>query len=170
MVSVVIPTYQERDTIGTMIREVTAAIGTRRFEIIVVNDNSPDGTADLAAGRAGAFPVKVFRQAGKSGRGTAVHYGFEQATGSIVGILDADLQHPSAIADTLVRAVEQGHDIAIANRYVRGGSVEGWPLSRLLCKAGGHREHAVRYERIQDPTLVSWPTAIIRPCKRCPVG
>ncbi|CAD7856985.1 MAG: hypothetical protein [Olavius algarvensis Gamma 1 endosymbiont] len=132
MVSVIIPTYQERDNIESAITGIAEAMGTRRFEIIVVDDNSPDGTADSASGLAERFPVRVLRREGKLGRGAAVRFGFECAAGGIVGVMDADLQHPPATAVALIHEIEQGHDIAVASRYVRGGGIEDWPLSRRL--------------------------------------
>lgn len=137
MISIVVPTYQEGDTIQPLIRGIAAALGTRPYEIIVVDDNSPDGTADAAASLAGSFPVKVLRREGKQGRGSAIRCGFAHAVGTTVGVMDADLQHPPATAVALVHEIEQGHDIAIASRYVRGGGIAGWPWSRRLISRGG---------------------------------
>ena len=129
-VTVVVPTYQERGNIGRLIKGIGGALKGRDYEIVVVDDNSPDGTAEVAAGLAQTYPVKVIRREGKLGLGSAILAGFSNAQGDIVGVIDADLQHPPELIAELVTAVENGVDIAIASRYVSGGGVEHWSASR----------------------------------------
>ena len=74
---------------------------------------------------------------GGRGQGAAVRFGLTQAAWDIVGVMDADLQHPPVTAVALIREIKQGHDIAVASRYVQGGGVGNWPWSRRFLSRGG---------------------------------
>src|SRR5205085_1090330 len=92
-------------------------------ELIVVDDNSPDGTGILADELAATRPMRVVRRAGKLGLGTAVVAGFAVATAPVVGVMDADFSHPPALVPVLFDAMKSTHaDFVVASRYVRGGS------------------------------------------------
>jgi dolichol-phosphate mannosyltransferase len=105
----------------------------RDYEIILVDDNSTDGTAKLALELSKKYPIKVLMRDKKSGLASAILTGFEHARGDIIGVIDADLQHPPESIIECVEALEVDDcEIAIGSRYVKGGGVEGWSLSRLL--------------------------------------
>lgn len=136
-----IPTYQEAENIADVLQQVRAAAPSA--EVLVVDDGSPDGTADLAeeAGRE-LGGVEVLRRASKSGLGPAYRAGFSVGLARGAKVLmemDADLSHDPAMVPALIEAVENGADLAIGSRYVPGGSVPGWPRSRRLLSQWGNR-------------------------------
>jgi dolichol-phosphate mannosyltransferase len=97
----------------------------------VVDDNSPDGTFELAASYAQRYPwVKAHRRLGERGLSSAVLWGFEQAQGSILGVMDADFSHDEAILPALIQAVEDGAAIAVGSRRIPGGGADHWPWYR----------------------------------------
>ena len=141
MISIVTPTYNESGSLPPLVERLATALAGREWELIVVDDGSPDGTADLAAAMAPRLPVRVVRRPGKLGLASAVLDGFRSATGDILVCMDADLSHPPEIVPHLVDALGDGADLAVGSRYVAGGAVEDWPLrrrvvSRVACLMG----------------------------------
>jgi len=134
--SIIVPTYNERENVRPLIERIDETLGKGNYEILVVDDNSPDGTADVAESLSKDYPVRVIRRPGKSGLASAIVHGMRRAEGDIVGVIDADLQHPPELMAQLVEAVTQGNDIAIASRYVAGGVVENWSLLRKIVSRG----------------------------------
>lgn len=133
MISVVVPTYNEAATIPVLADRLAQAMGTRAWELVVVDDGSPDGTADIAERLAPALPVRVVRRAGKLGLATAVMAGFAAAIGETLVVMDADLSHPPEALPAMVRALSDGADFVVGSRYVPGGSVDdGWSAARRL--------------------------------------
>ena len=136
MISVVIPTYNERDNIGPLVERLSQTFGNRKFEILLVDDNSQDGTVDLAVELAAKYPVKVMVRKRERGLATAVLHGFKYAQGNIIGVMDADLQHPPEINAALLQAIENGADMAVASRYVSGGGIPNWGFLRRVISKG----------------------------------
>jgi dolichol-phosphate mannosyltransferase len=140
-VLVVTPTYIEAENIEEALRRVRASVPDA--DVLVVDDNSPDGTADLAE-RVGAElgQVEVLRRPTKTGLGTAYRAGFtvgiERGYDVLVQI-DADLSHDPAALPTLLRKLEEGADLAIGSRYVPGGSIPHWPWFRRALSRYGNR-------------------------------
>jgi len=134
MISLVIPTYQEADVIGTTLRRAAKTLRRtgEEFELIVVDDSGPgDGTADCADSLAAELHVRVLRRPARQGLATAVMDGWQAARGDVWGVMDADLQHPPEVLGRLVEALQQpGVDVAIASRYVKGGLCPSWPRRR----------------------------------------
>jgi dolichol-phosphate mannosyltransferase len=117
--------------------------------LIVVDDNSPDGTGVLADELATTRRMIVIRRAGKLGLGTAVVAGFDRATAPIVGVMDADFSHPPAMVPTLLRAFRLTQaDVVIGSRYVAGGSTPNWPRARRMMSRFG--------------CFLAWPLTSIR--------
>jgi dolichol-phosphate mannosyltransferase len=108
------------------------ALVAHTWELIVVDDGSPDGTADLAESYADKHPVRVIRRPGKAGLASAVLAGFAQARGDVLVVMDADLSHPPEAVPRLVAAIGEGADLAVGSRYVSGGGTEDWPLKRRV--------------------------------------
>jgi glycosyltransferase involved in cell wall biosynthesis len=140
-VAVVVPTYNEAGTIVTACERIRAALPDA--EIIVVDDASPDGTADLArlaAERVGG--VVVLDRPGKAGLGAAYRAGFalaiERGAQACVQ-MDADLSHDPAVLPALIANLEHGADLAIGSRYVPGGITENWPWRRQALSRWGNR-------------------------------
>ena len=140
-VLVVTPTYLEAENIEEALRRLRAAVP--EADVLVVDDNSPDGTADLAETIGAELgQVEVLRRPTKTGLGTAYRAGFsvgvERGYDVLVQI-DADLSHDPAALPSLLRELEQGADLAIGSRYVPGGSVPHWPLWRRALSRWGNR-------------------------------
>ncbi len=136
-VTVVVPTYDEAENIETLVAGIHAA--APEAGVLVVDDNSPDGTADLAERLCG---VEVLRRPGKAGLGAAYRAGFRVAIdrgAQIVVQMDADMSHDPATLPALVAIVEHGADVAIGSRYVPGGRTENWPWQRQALSRWGNR-------------------------------
>ncbi len=141
MVSIVIPTYNERTRLGELVESIAAVFQQHAIsgEIIVVDDNSPDGTGAFADTLAPRYPVRVVHRPGKLGLGSAVIDGFAAAQGDVLGVMDADLSHPPEALPRMLDAMDRFHaDLVIASRYVPGGGTKNWPvlrraMSRFAC-------------------------------------
>lgn len=140
-VLVCIPTYQEAENIATILRRVRASVPSA--DILVIDDGSPDGTADLAQALGDELgQIDVLRRAKKSGLGNSYRAGFavglERGYDAMVEI-DADLSHDPAALPSLLHAVEDGADLAIGSRYVPGGHIPEWSWSRKALSRWGNR-------------------------------
>lgn len=133
--TVVVPTYNEAESLPELLRRICAALPGA--EVLVVDDASPDGTAAVARGLAERYPVRVVERQGERGLATAVLRGLAEARSDLCVVMDADLSHPPERIPDLVRAIEQGADVAIGSRYVPGGRIDHWPLTRRLASAAG---------------------------------
>ncbi len=133
-VSLILPTYNERETLPRLIAALRPMAPRLGLEIVVVDDASPDGTADVAAALAaeGAVPIRLLRRLGKAGLASAVLAGAAVASAPIIAVMDSDGSHPPEVLPALVAAVEGGADLAVASRYVAGGRIAQWPAWRRL--------------------------------------
>jgi dolichol-phosphate mannosyltransferase len=135
-VSLILPTFNEARNIRSMLELVLGALRAvegLRFEIVVVDDNSPDGTGQLSLEESVRHPeVRVMRRIGETGLATAVIRGWQAAGGEILGVIDADLQHPPAVLPELVRAIRAGSDLAVGSRHVGEGGVSDWSIIRRI--------------------------------------
>ncbi len=133
-----VPTYNEAGNVPVLLERLRDALAGRDFEVVLVDDSSPDGTAQVAERTAESLGVRivVIRRPGRQGLSSAIMHGIMHSRGDVVVVMDADLQHPPEKVPELVEAVLGGADIAIASRYVPGGKVEGWPLYRRLVSRG----------------------------------
>ena len=152
---VVIPTYQEALNIETAVRGVRAALPDAH--VLVVDDDSPDGTAAIAEGLdASVGNVHVLRRSVREGLGPAYRAGWRWALDhdfEVVVSMDADGSHDPAALGALLAAVENGADLAMGSRYVAGGSVPGWPLHRLaLSRVGNQYASIVLGIPVRDAT------------------
>lgn len=135
VLSIVVPTYNERDRLPELVETIFAAYrdGGVDGELIIVDDHSPDGTGALADDLARHYRITVIHRSGKLGLGTAVVAGFEAASAATVGVIDADLSHPPALLPRMLAAMQDRRaDIVIGSRYIPGGGTRNWPLGRLL--------------------------------------
>jgi dolichol-phosphate mannosyltransferase len=133
--ALVVPTYNERDRLPDLVRAIFDAYAAAGIdgELVIVDDNSPDGTGPLADELARRYPIRVIHRAGKLGLGTAVIDGFYASDAEIVGVIDADLSHPPDLVPRMLRAMQDAHaDIVVGSRYIPGGGTKNWELSRVL--------------------------------------
>lgn len=138
--SIIIPTYNESKNLRELVRCLTAALegplGTT-YELIVVDDDSPDETWALAQDLTADYPrLRVMRRKGERGLSTAVLRGFQVARGNVIGVIDADLQHPPEVVAELWETISRGADLAVASRNAEGGGVSDWSLRRRALSRG----------------------------------
>jgi dolichol-phosphate mannosyltransferase len=144
--SIVLPTYNESQNIVKMLDSIAQTLSpysAAEAEIIVVDDNSPDGTAEIASMHAKnvsnnkKLDVKVIRREGKYGLSSAIVVGLQSATGDMLIVMDGDFSHPPQVIPSIIDALQDSNcDIVVASRYVKGGSVIGWPFKRRLMSKG----------------------------------
>ena len=132
---VIIPTYNERENVSRMISKVMSLFGG--YDLLIVDDGSPDGTAAIVRGRQEEFPgrVHLIERSGKLGLGTAYIAGFRWALAhgyDLVYEMDCDFSHNPDDLVRLYRAAAEGNDVVVGSRYVQGVNVVNWPMSRLL--------------------------------------
>ena len=134
-VSVVVPTYREVENLLLLADRVFEATASANIvaELIVVDDDSQDGTEALCSELAGRYDVRLITRKGERGLATAVIAGFRQARGRVLLCMDADLSHPPEAIPELVRALSDGAEFVIGSRYLANGGVEeGWGVYRWL--------------------------------------
>ncbi len=138
--SVIVPTLNERKNLPELLHRLTPALESSvgaAWEIIVVDDDSPDRTWDMARRLAERHPrLRVIRRTGEKGLSTAVIRGWQAARGEVLGVLDGDLQHPPEILASLWHAIEHGADLAVGSRHAVGGDIEKWGALRRLLSFG----------------------------------
>lgn len=133
MISIIIPTYNEKENIGRLIKKIFEISRERKLklEVIVVDDNSKDGTQGVVSSLSKTYRVKLLKRPKKMGLSSAVFDGFKMAKGDIVGVMDADFSHPPEKIPELVKALKNS-DLAIGSRYARGGKVKDRPVIRSI--------------------------------------
>lgn len=134
---VIIPTYNECENISQMI-DTVLAIEEHQFDLLIIDDNSPDGTARLVEEKIAQYPerVHIIKREGKLGLGTAYITGFKWALTEgydYIIEMDADFSHPPKKLVDLHRAcASEGADVAVGSRYISGVNVVNWPMGRVL--------------------------------------
>lgn len=153
---VIIPTYNERDNIEAIIKAVFAL--PEPFHVLVIDDGSPDGTANIVRRLQQQFPDSLFleERKGKLGLGTAYIHGFRWALARgyrYICEMDADFSHNPNDLPCLVAACRQQADVAVGSRYVTGGGVQNWPWSRIfLSKGASLYTRMILWMPVMDPT------------------
>lgn len=138
MLSIVVPTYNERTSLEVLFPRLDRVAGQlqEHLEVIVVDDNSPDGTADLAGAyepESSNMTVLVVKRGGKFGLASAVIEGWRAARGEVLGVMDADGSHDETILPEMVDSLLNGPaEVAVGSRYIAGGGMGDWPLFRQL--------------------------------------
>ncbi len=138
LISIVIPTYNERENIETLIPEIflTFSGNNIKGEVIIVDDDSPDGTWKVAEKMEKMYKLKVIRRKNKRGLGSAVVDGLKHAKGDVIGVMDADLSHPPEKIPELVKEIIKGNGMAVGSRKIGEGRTEEWPLTRKVISWG----------------------------------
>ena len=153
-VQVIIPTYNERENLPGLVRAILARDG---YDVMVVDDNSPDGTGAVADDLAHEFPgrVEVIHRTAPRGLGRSYVEGLQRAiagSADVICQMDADWSHDPQYLPALVAATAS-HDVVIGSRYLQGVSVVNWPLRRLVLSAFANRYiRAVTRLRAKDCT------------------
>lgn len=153
---VIIPTFNEKENIAKIIQAVLEL--PMKFDILIVDDGSPDGTAqivkDLQPENKGR--IHIIERSGKQGLGTAYIRGFEFGLKNkydYICEMDADFSHNPKDLIRLVEACQNGADLSVGSRYVKGGGTKDWPWDRLfLSRGASFYVQAITWMRVQDPT------------------
>jgi len=138
--SLIIPTYNEAKNVVTLLTALESLLGPvlgESFELIVVDDDSPDGTAAVVTNLLPTHPrVRLLHRRNERGLSSAVIRGWQVARGEILGVMDADLQHPVEANLKLLSEMDRGADLAAASRHVEGGGVSDWSAARRVLSRG----------------------------------
>ena len=155
MLSIIVPTYKEAENLPEFIGAVRKSLKDVEYEIVIVDDNSPDGTGELAESLKDLHDnVKVIHRPRKMGSASAFVSGVKVAKGDIIGTLNADFQHPPEYLPAMLKRIDEV-DIVIASRYVKEGRVEGWSFLRQTVSKGAGVLACIflpRVRCIKDPT------------------
>lgn len=155
--ALIIPTYKEAGNLPALLDRVAAALDPAGidYEILVVDDDSRDGTEELMTERSARDPrVRLLVRKGERGLASAVVRGWIASEGALLGVMDADLQHPPELLPDLYRAIETGKDIVVASRYTESKTVEGWnPVRALVSRVATAMTNLVQrpHARVTDP-------------------
>lgn len=138
--SVIIPTYNERENIPIIIPRLSSILKGQDipFEILVMDDNSPDGTYEAVKEVSKEYPeAKCIVRKKNRGLSPSVMEGYARADGDVLLVMDADLSHPVEVVPDLYHAItKDGADVAVGSRHTKGGGVENWPLGRRIISWG----------------------------------
>ena len=154
---VIIPTYKERENASNILRAIFDL--NQGFHVLIIDDNSPDGTAEIVKNIQSDNPDRLFliERSGKLGLGTAYISGFQWALDhdyDFIFEMDADFSHdPHDLNRLFLACTEGGADLSVGSRYVSGGELENWPLSRKIISMGGAiYSRLITWIPVQDPT------------------
>lgn len=139
-ISIILPTYNESKNIWGILDHIQKYLSKDfRVETIVVDDNSPDNTADIAEDyfcsikEKTSHTINIIKRKAKNGLSSAILHGIQEASGDTIVVMDSDFSHPPQIIPKMIDILKQTScDIVIASRYVKGGSIQGWPFKRKL--------------------------------------
>ncbi len=132
LISIIVPTFNERENLEEFVKRLFRSSGGFDLEVVVVDDDSRDGTGELADELAGKFNLQVIHRVGVRGLSSAVIDGFNTATGEVFGVMDADLSHPPEVLPKLVEKISEGFEVVFASRKVEGGGFDDWPIHRKI--------------------------------------
>ena len=154
---VIIPTFNEKENISSILEAIFQL--DQGYHVVVIDDSSPDGTADIVRQLQAKYPGRLFleERQGKLGLGTAYIHGFKWAVRNnyqFIFEMDADFSHNPKDLDRLYEACKrQGGDVAVGSRYVKGGGNVNWPWDRVLLSRGGSLyTQLITWMPVQDPT------------------
>lgn len=137
VLSVLIPTYNENRNLLELTKQIENNLLPLNFEIVFIDDHSPDGTADVAKNLAEVYDnIKTLIRPSKLGLGSAILDGLKVANGRFIAVMDADLQHSPDVLPVMYAEISRGYDIVVASRYVDGGGCESLTVSRKLISKG----------------------------------
>ena len=156
MLSVIVPSYNERDNLELLYSKVDAALAGTPFEFVVVDDNSPDGSSDVVKGMAQRFDnVRCLRRVGRRGLTSAVIEGICSSSAPFVAVIDADLQHDETILPIMLKHATEGAEIVVGTRYTAdtaAGKIGGFSEAREKgSRVATRLSSMVAGEQVSDP-------------------
>lgn len=142
-IAIIIPTYNEKESIGLLISKVHSVMKRSRFDykITIVDDNSTDGTLDVIDKHKNKVKIKLIKRKQKLGLGSACILGFGEALKNgddFIFQMDADLSHDPKYIPNFIEKINEGYDVVIGSRLVKDGGVVGWSFTRKLISWGGN--------------------------------
>lgn len=151
--SIVVPTFNEVDNVHDLLERLDAVLGPSGWEVIFVDDDSPDGTAAAVRDIARGNPrVRCLQRVGRRGLSSACIEGMLAAAAPTIAVMDADLQHDETVLPTMVAEIQQGADLVIGTRYAGGGSTGRWMHSRrIMSRMATMASHAIIRQPVSDP-------------------
>ena len=152
--TVVVPTFSERDNIGEVVRRLAATLSGIEWEVVFVDDDSPDGTSIVAKSIAARDSrVRCIRRVGRRGLSGACVEGILSSSAAVVAVMDADLQHDETILPDMLKAIRGGADLVVGSRYTKGGSAaEGLsPIRRWGSQLATRMANTFMGSDISDP-------------------
>jgi dolichol-phosphate mannosyltransferase len=133
-ISIIIPTYNEAENIADLLPRLIGVLGKvgKRYEILIIDDNSPDNTAGIAQELLGQKGRAIRRVSGKRSLSLSVLEGIREARGDIILVMDGDGSHPPELIPYFIKGLDEGFDLVIGSRYVKGGGTLNFPLTRKI--------------------------------------
>ena len=152
--AIIVPTFNERENVGELIGRLATCLGDSSWEVVFVDDDSPDGTADLVRGHAAADSrVRCLQRIGRRGLSSACVEGMLATTAPYLAVIDADLQHDERLLPQMLDILRQGDtDIVIGSRYAPGGDIGDWDARRARMS-----RLAIRFSRVLVPAELTDP-------------
>lgn len=172
--SIILPTYNEVENLNLIVPRISGVLEREgiSFEVLVMDDNSPDGTAEAARNLSAKYPVRVHVRTKERGLATAVMKGFEISNGTVALVMDADLSHPVEKLPDMLRPILEGNcDATVGSRYIKGGDSDNWPFIRkVVSKGAGLLARGVT--SMSDPTsgFMAIRRSILKGVELDPVG
>jgi dolichol-phosphate mannosyltransferase len=150
--SVIIPTFNESETIQHTILTIDSVLQKTNinYEILIVDDNSPDKTGNIVAKMSVSFPVRLITRTSDPGLSQSVIEGFKQARGNIIAVTDADLSHDVSILPQMYETCLT-NDVVIGSRYMQGGGIKDWPFKRRIISWGATFLSKILFPSVTDP-------------------
>ena len=140
LLSLVVPTYNEAGNVLLLVEKLTGLLDRicpNDYELIIVDDDSPDQTWEIARSLLSEYPsLRVMRRTAERGLSTAVIRGWQASRGRLLGVIDGDLQHPPEVLEKLLGELVAGSDLALASRHVVGGGISEWSVFRRMTSRG----------------------------------
>lgn len=152
--SIVVPTFNEKDNVEKLIEGIEQVLPDRRWEIVFVDDDSPDGTADFVRGLAQAKPyVRCHQRIGRRGLSKALIEGILSSSAPVIVVMDADLQHDETILPTMLDRIRHGQtEIVVGSRYCAGGSIGAWNSQRAtMSRVATFLSRTIVTPQLMDP-------------------
>ncbi len=139
MIYIIIPTYNEKENLPELIQKISKELENYNYKILIVDDNSPDGTGQVAEELKQNYPVDVLHRDKKLGLGSAYLAGFKIALDNgadLIFEMDADFSHDPRDLPKMIKEIKNGNDVVIGSRRVKGGKIVGWNFWRHFCSKG----------------------------------